>query len=289
MMFTAFLGFRGLATLSNVAAPLIFLISGIGLAIASAAIGGVDQMFAIGSDGTLTMGAAVTMVVGAFAVGGVIQPDITRYSKNSSHSLIGTAIGYIIAHSFVIIAGYGMCLVTGQGDVAMAMLLTLGGPALLVLILAQWTTNDNNLYSSSLAFSNIFPVPKKKIVLIAGTIATIIGAFGLVNYLTNWLIILGTGVPPVAGIMIADYLVFNKSKYTYGKGTKYKSIGVEAFIAWILAIIVGFTFTWGISCINSLVVGLVAYIILKYIFKALKINGDIGNCVEDEKGLAAAE
>lgn len=285
MMTTAFLGFKGLSLLSNIAAPAIFLISGIGLAIASAAIGGWDGMMAISPTGNITVGVAITMVVGAFAVGGVIQPDITRYSKNSVHSLIGTAIGYIIAHSFVIIAGYGMCLVSGEGDVAMAMLVTLGAPALLVLILAQWTTNDNNLYSSSLAFSNIIPVPKKKIVLVVGTIATILGAFGLVNYLTNWLIFLGTGVPPVAGIMIADYFIFNKSKYTFGKGTAYKQLSIEAFIAWILAILVGFNVSWGISCINSLVVGFVAYYLLKIIFKAIKLNGDIGQCTEDEEGL----
>lgn len=285
MMTTAFIGFKGLSLLSNIAAPAIFIISGIGLAVASAKIGGWDGMMAILPTGDITFGSAVTMIVGAFAVGGVIQPDVTRYAKNTKDTVIATAIGYIIAHSFVIIAGYIMCLVSGNPDVAQAMLIIIGAPALIVLILAQWTTNDNNLYSSSLAFSNIIPVPKKKIVIVAGVIATIIGAFGLVNYLTNWLTMLGTGIPPVAGIMIADYYVFNKGEYNYGPGTDYKKISIEAFVAWLLAVIVGFNFNWGISCINSLVVGFVSYYILKVIFKAFKINGDIGKTIENEEGL----
>ncbi len=285
MMSTAFIGFKGLSLLSNIAAPAIFIISGIGLAIASAKIGGWNALMALQTGGTITIGAAITMVVGAFAVGGVIQPDVTRYAKNSKDSVIATSIGYIIAHSFVIIAGYTMCLVSGNSDVAAAMLLVLGAPALIVLILAQWTTNDNNLYSSSLAFSNIVPLPKKKIVIIAGVIATILGAFGLVNYLTNWLLFLGTGIPPVAGIMIADYYILNKGKYNFGKGAAYKKISVEAFIAWFLAVIVGFGLKWGISCINSLVVGFAAYYIIKVLFKSLKINGDIGKATENEEGL----
>lgn len=285
MMTTAFVGFKGLSLLSNIAAPAIFVISGIGLAIASAKIGGWNAMLAIPTEGSITIGAAITMVVGAFAVGGVIQPDVTRYAKNTKDSIVATAIGYIIAHSFVIIAGYAMCLVSGNSDVANAMLLVLGAPALIVLILAQWTTNDNNLYSSSLAFSNIIPAPKKKIVIVAGIIATVLGAFGLVNYLTNWLLFLGTGIPPVAGIMIADYYILNKGVYNYGKGITYKKIGIEAFIAWLLAVIVGFSFKWGISCLNSLVVGFVSYYIIKVIFKAFKINGDIGKVTENEEGL----
>jgi cytosine permease len=287
MMFTAFLGFKGLAVLSNIAAPAIILVSGIGLFIASASVGGIEGMSSIAVEGSLSLNAGVTMVVGAFAVGGVIQPDITRYAKKTSHAIIATSIGYIFAHSFVIIAGYVMTLTTEGSDIAVAMLQTVGVFSLIVLIFAQWTTNDNNLYSSSLAFSNVLPISKKKIVLYVGSIATLIGAFGVANYLVGWLVILGTGVPPVAGIIVADYFVFNKSKYEYGLGTKYIDVKVEAFIAWGIALIVGFGVTWGISAINSLVVGFISYILVRKIFSMLNINGNIGETFESESGLTS--
>lgn len=285
MMTTAIWGFKSLAWLSNIAAPAIFIMSGVGLWIAASAIGGWEGMLAIPTEGQITIGLAITMVVGAFAVGGVIQPDITRYAKNTKDAILSTAIGYIIAHSFVIIAGFAMSLVSGEADVAFAMLATIGASSLVVLILAQWTTNQNNLYSSSLAFSNILPVSKNKIVIVAGLIATVLGAFGLVNYLTPWLVFLGTAIPPVAGIMVADYFIFSKRKYNFGVGTVYKQISIEAFIAWIIAIIIGFTVQWGISSINSLVVGFVMYYLLKVLLNALKVNGDIGKCVEINDGL----
>ena len=243
--------------------------------------GGWDALFALRPEGPINYGAAAVLIVGAFAVGGAIQADITRYSKNAGQSLIATAIGYMIAHTFVIIAGYLTCLTTGTGDLPAAMIqLGLGIPALIVLIAAQWTTNDNNLYSSSLAFSNVVKVKKSKIVLVCGIIATIAGVFGLADYFVNWLTILGVGVPPVAGIIIADYFVINKSKYSFDKDTEYGDISRPAFIAWIIASIIGFSVKWGIQCISSLVAGFVLYLVLVYIFKAMNINM-FGQTVKD--------
>jgi cytosine permease len=96
---------------------------------------------------------------------------------------------------------------------------------------------------------------------------------------------LGTGVPPVAVIIVADYFVFSKSKYEFGLGTKYINVKAEAFIAWGIALVVGFGVTWGISAINSLVVGFMSYILVRKIFSMLNINGNIGETFEAESGL----
>lgn len=281
MMTSAYIGYRGLSIISNIAAPAILITSLMGIIKAVNLTGGWDALFALRPEGPINYGAAAVLIVGAFAVGGAIQADITRYSKNAGQSLIATAIGYMIAHSFVIVAGYLTCLTTGTGDLPAAMIqLGLGIPALIVLIAAQWTTNDNNLYSSSLAFSNVVKVKKSKIVLVCGIIATIAGVFGLADYFVNWLTILGVGVPPVAGIIIADYFVINKSKYSFDKDTEYGDISRPAFIAWIIASIIGFSVKWGIQCINSLVAGFVLYLVLVYIFKAMNINM-FGQTVKD--------
>lgn len=266
MMLTAYRGFKGLEMISSVAAPVILIMSIIGIGVATHNVGGFESLSTLSmGPGAITFSTGVVMVVGAFAVGGVIQPDITRYSKNASHGFIATAIGFIIAHSVVIIAGYIMCKATGSSDIALGMLATLGVPSLIVLILAQWTTNDNNLYSSSLALNNIIPKFKKKhLVLILGTIATLLGAFGLGNYLVVWLTILGTCIPPLAGVVIADYYFLKKRKYDFGKAENsvIGGLSIPAMVAWIVATIVGFTVSWGIGCINALVVSFVVYLII---------------------------
>ena len=146
--------------------------------------------------------------------------------------------------------------------------------------------NDNNLYFSSLATTVAFPQFKKKhIVLVFGIIATIAGAFGLINYFTIWLGFLGTGIPPVAGILILDYFMVKKQEYTFGEGTVHRFCSLPAVVAWISGCIVGYSVHWGISALNGIVVTGIVYVIMFAIFKdneRLLYWG--GSYVEDIKG-----
>lgn len=287
MMSSAYIGYKGLSIISSIAAPAILITSLLGIIKSIRLVGGWDALFNAPNVGDMTLNTGVVMIVGAFAVGGAIQADITRYSKSAKQSMFATFIGYMIAHSFVIIAGYIVASATGNDSLPAAMVAVgLGVPALIVLIAAQWTTNDNNLYSSSLAFSNIVKVKKSKIVLVLGIIATIAGAFGIVDYFTPWLVLLGVGFPPVAGIIIADYFIINKGKYDFGVGTKFGDYSKPAFIAWAISSILGFYIKWGIQTINSIVISFVLYILIMKLFesKNLKVfNKMVAEGEEDYK------
>ena len=186
----------------------------------------------------------------------------------------------MVANVFIIMAGFVTTVATGIGDLPSAMLqLGLGIPALLVLIGAQWTTNDNNLYTSSLGLANIINVDRSKIVLVSGVIATLVGVAGLSNYFADWLVLLGIGIPPMAGIILADYFFISNQKYEYGKGSEYCQWNINAFLSWGVACLVGYFINWGIASLNSLIVGMVVYIILMKMNKDKKI-GLIGTYIE---------
>ncbi len=282
MMLTAYYGYKGISVLSKIAVPAIAIMSIIGIYAAINSAGGWNSIMAIKPSQDMSLGAGIVMVVGSFAAGASAQADITRYAKSPRVSWIATIIGYMIANLFIIMAGYLTSLATGLGDLPSAMLrLGLGIPALIVLIAAQWTTNDNNLYTSSLGLANIINVDRSKIVLVTGILATLVGVAGLSNYFVNWLVILGIGVPPMAGIILADYFFISGQKYNYGKGTEYCKWNLNAFISWIIACLVGYFVKWGIGSLNSLIVGLVIYIILMKINKDKKI-GMIGTYIEQK-------
>jgi cytosine permease len=280
MLLTAYYGFKGISVLSKIAVPAIAILSIIGIFAAVNTVGGWNSITAVKPAQNISLGSGIVMVVGSFAAGASAQADITRYAKSPRVSWIATIIGYMIANLFIIMAGYITSLATGLGDLPSAMLqLGLGIPALIVLIAAQWTTNDNNLYTSSLGLANIINVDRSKIVLVTGVLATLVGVAGLSNYFESWLVILGIGVPPMAGIILADYFFISGQKYSYGKGTEYAKWNLNAFISWIIACVVGYFVTWGIGSLNSLIVGLVLYIIL------MKVNKDkamIGKYIEEK-------
>lgn len=195
----------------------------------------------------------------------------------------GTIFGYLIANTFIIMSGYLITATTGESDLPVAFLaMGLGVAALLILILAQWTTNDNNLYTASLGLSNCLPFPKKKIVIATGLLATLTGTLGLADYFSTWLNVLGVALPPVAGVIICDYYLIRHRHYEYGPGTKYCKVNIWAFAGMIIGMIVGFTVNAGIASINSLVVSVVAYLILMKIFSKSG-QGIIGEEIEEEE------
>jgi len=267
MMLTAYFGMKGLSVVSWVAGPLILLAAVIGIVVSISRIGGWEIALSLPSVGPIDFATGVTMVVGGFAVGAVIQPDISRYSKGPLVSVSATAAGFMFAHGAVLFGGFIMAIAIGTTDMAVAMLAILGGWSLIVLIVAQWTTNDNNLYSSSLGLSNVIKLPKKKIVLIVGTIATIIGAMGLGPLFAGWLVMLGVSIPPVAGIMIADYYILKKMDYKTEVGYRYGGIGLPAYISWVVATVLGFAINIGIQSLNALIIGFVSYLVLSIVFQ----------------------
>lgn len=280
MLLTAYYGYKGISLLSKIAVPLIVITATIGMIVAVKQVGGWNVVASMKPEQSMGLGAGIVMVVGSFAGGASAQADITRYAKSTKVAWLGTIFGYMVANVFIIMAGFVTTVATGIGDLPSAMLqLGLGIPALLVLIGAQWTTNDNNLYTSSLGLANIINVDRSKIVLVSGVIATLVGVAGLSNYFADWLVLLGIGVPPMAGIILADYFFISNQKYEYGKGSEYCQWNINAFISWGVACLVGYFVNWGIASLNSLIVGMVVYIILMKVNKDKKI-GLIGTYIE---------
>lgn len=280
MMFTAYYGYKGLNILSYIAVPAVGILAVIGMVVAVKGAGGIGILADVIPKEPMTVGAAIVAVVGSFAGGASAQADIMRYARTPAVAWGGTIFGYMIANTFIIIAGYIVTVATGEGELPVAFIaMGLGAAALIILILAQWTTNDNNLYTASLGLANMIPVSKKKLVVITGIIATIVGAMGLADYFVTWLSILGVGIPPVAGVVICDYYFLSSRRYEYGTGTKYCQVNIWALVALAAAAVVGFTVKWGIASVNSLVIAMVLYFIFMKTF-GVKGIGIIGENIE---------
>lgn len=281
MMLSAYFGYKGLDILSKIVVPLISAVAIIGVILTVNANDGWANLMALQPTQPMTITAAIVAVVGSFACGAAAQGDITRYAKSTKVAWGGTIFGYMIANSFIILAGFITTRGTGAESLPYAMLaLGLGFPALLVLIGAQWTTNDNNLYTASLGFCNCFKkLTKKQLTVIVGLIGTFLGAIGAINYFVPWLNVLGVALPPMAGVIVADYFILNKQHYPLDRGDKYCNWNIVAFVSWAIACVVGFAVKWGIASINSLVVGCVVYLI------GMKIFGDKGKIGEHTQEL----
>ncbi|MEM3976184.1 MAG: cytosine permease [Desulfurococcaceae archaeon] len=302
MMITSIVGYRGINVLSYLAVPLMVILSLAGLLASAQMVGGWDTLMALQPPQTIPLAVGITITVGYFAIGAATQPDIARYAKNEKVAVGSIWAGFLLANPFIMFCGVVMLLATmyhyaelglvgSTPNLPLAMkVLGLGLGALIVAALAQWTTNDNNLYTGSLALVNIIPLPRWLLVSITGIAGTIIAAIGIYEYWVPWLIFLGSFVPAMAGVIIADYHVISRllrrKEYKFGPGTAYSGFDVAGLLAMFIA---GYIATIpAISeiipgAIIGLVLGFVLHIVLTLILEPLKA-ARIGKYVERAYG-----
>ncbi|MDU5950356.1 MAG: cytosine permease, partial [Paenibacillus macerans] len=94
----------------------------------------------------------------------------------------------------------------------------------------------------------------------------------------------GVYVPPIAGVMIADHWFVRRGKYAFGQGTEYAAINAAAILAVIAAGLIASHIAWGISPINSTILGLIIYPIITGVLRALRIPFELGKSTEDSTG-----
>jgi cytosine permease len=173
----------------------------------------------------------------------------------------------------MMVIGAVLTIVTGEYDIS-AVLAAVGVPAfgLIALVLATWTTNVTNAYSGGLAFSSLLGVGAKKFKLttgIAGAIGTILGAVGIMNQFQGFLSILTAFIPPVAGIIIADYWILGKGKKENFKITEgFNWVGIASFVVGaVVAYCTGNVapFIFFVGPINGIVVSMALYTAIKLI------------------------
>ena len=134
--------------------------------------------------------------------------------------------------------------------------------AVLVLGLNIWTTNDNALFTSGLGLSNIFGLPKKTMVLIAGLIGTLAAVWLYWNF-CDWLNILNATLPPVGIILIISY--FTHRKEYLADAVPHKSVDWWAVFGVIAGAVVANLVKWGFPAINGMAVAAVCYLIGQWV------------------------
>ena len=261
MTATAYFGMKSLTILSMIAVPAIAILGSVSAGKAIGDVGGISGLLAIKPSGTMTMSAALAAVVGTFISGGTLTPDFTRFSKDRKTAMSTTVIAFLVGNSLMLAFGAIGAMVTGQSDISEVMFTQgLIIPAIIILGLNIWTTNDNALYGSGLGFANITKQPKSRMVIINGIVGTFLSMILYNNFMT-WLNILNSFIPATGAVIIADYFIINKGKYTDFKTTKFKSVNISAIIAWVAGVIGAYTIP-GITPVNSVLTTVVTYVVL---------------------------
>lgn len=268
MTSTAYFGIKSLTILSAIAVPAIAILGITSAFMAADSVGGISGLMNIIPVEKISLISAISLCIGSFISGGTVTPDFTRFSKSKISAVSTTVIAFLIGNSLMFLFGAIGAMVTGNAEIADVMFSQgLIIPAIIVLGLNIWTTNDNALYTSGLGLSNITKISKKKLVLISGLIGTV-GAIWLNNNFIGFLTFLNSMLPPVGGIIIADFFFINKCKYEKIENVKFKSINPVAIVSFLIGFSTAHLIQFGITAINVLIITIISYVIgMKLFYK----------------------
>ncbi|MFS0559466.1 cytosine permease [Terribacillus sp. 179-K 1B1 HS] len=264
MTASAFFGMKALTILSFIAVPSIIALGGFSALEAVDTLGGFGALMQHEPAETISVAAALTICVGSFISGGTLTPDFTRFANKPKNGVITTVLAFFIGNSLMFLFGAIGSIVTGQSDISEVMFLQgLIIPAIIVLGLNIWTTNDNAIYASGLGISNITKIKKNKVVIFNGIVGTIL-AMWLYNNFVGFLTTLGSVLPPIGAILIADYFIVRRGKYPAFDTMTFKAVNWNAMAAWAIGAGAA-KFLPGIPPLNGLIGAAAVYVVLSII------------------------
>ena len=236
MTSTAFYGFKAFEKLSLWAVPLLLILIFLTIILAANQFG-FDALSAP-VDNIYSYGMAISLAISVFITGAVISPDISRWAKTKKDAILASFFGFFIGNSFMIIVSIILSRIMDESSLTNIMIMVgLGVPGILVIILAQWTTNTSNAYSSGLSLAVIFSKTNKDLLtLIAGLTGTLLAVFGIYDNFMSFLNIVSMFITPVAGVYTASYYFGKSHIFTAEIWKGYKMMPLAA---WFLGAVAG--------------------------------------------------
>ncbi|MEP0948418.1 cytosine permease [Leptolyngbya subtilissima] len=213
-------------------------------------------------------------MVGTFVSGGTQATNWSRFSKNGKVGFVATLIAFFLGNGLLIFSGAFCAKVYGEPDIVKVMAqqgLVVGG--LILFLLNMWTTQDNTIYAFSIAGSNMFRSSRRTLFVLGGaTLALFMAWGGIYEGLVQYLILLGTFIPPIGGIIMADYWVNRRGQFPSldERQSAFNWAGVIAYLgSSAIAHLTG-QIGWGIVPINGVVSALAIYVVLSRVLPSLR-------------------
>ncbi|WP_064791671.1 cytosine permease [Shewanella woodyi] len=265
MTATVYFGIAAIMILSAIAVPAIALFGGFSVLQAVDSMDGIDGLVAFTPEEPMAFSTALVLVVGSFISAGTLTADFVRFGKKPMNAVFVTMFAFFIGNSLMFIFGAAGAAATGQADISEVMIAQgLLIPAIIILGLNIWTTNDNALYASGLGFSNITGLPSKYLSVFNGIIGTLC-ALWLYNNFVGWLTFLSAAIPPIGGIIIADFLR-NREKYKDFANAKFDTVNWAAILGVAIGVAAGHLLP-GIVPINAVLAGALSYLVIDSLIK----------------------
>ena len=212
---TAIIGYKGLDVLSRVSVPLMFVLLIVSMYIATQHVGGFSGLAAVIPEQTMTVSAAITMVFGTFASGATQATNWTRLSRSGRIAVTASVVSFLLGNGLMIVAGAWCAMVYQQADIVEVMMLQgLSFAAVVMLCLNLWTIQGPTIYNVAAATCHLVRSERRRtMTLLAAAVGVLLAMGGMYEMLIPFLVLLGSVIPPIGGVIMADFWFRHRGKY----------------------------------------------------------------------------
>jgi cytosine permease len=270
-----FVGIRALSILGAIAAPLFIVVAVIALVIVAGDhdLGAVFSYAGV-AGGSLSFGAAVSLIMATFADSGTMTADFTRWSRNGREGVLAAFTAFPVASMVaqltggVVVAAGAIASPATDGGNFLPLVADGAGPLLTALAIVFVFVNlgsvcSHCLYNGAMSWSTIVGGRMRVLTLLLGIAGVGIALAGVWSHFLSWLVILSVFVPPIGAVLIADQVLMRGAAESRVVGV----VRPTAFAAWAIgagfAGLVHYEAPQWSDAVVGLVVGAVAYLAIE--------------------------
>jgi cytosine permease len=215
---------------------------------------------------------AIMTGISFFIISSIMTGDIVRWTRLNKK---GSPLPSLWVTIFAFIVGNGIALSIGAIATAASPELTewfglvtvhAGIPLAICALGMNWAAGDGCLYNATMGYANIAPKMRWKwAIAIGGAIGAIAAGTAVLRNVVPFMLAIGTVVPPIGGVIAADYWLVRGKKYGHYDYDMKVQWNWFALIAWA----VGFLLAWwqlkGIPKLPNQITGVVAAAVVYWI------------------------
>ncbi|MEH6412343.1 cytosine permease [Pseudomonas putida] len=274
---TAIIGFKGLDVLSRVSVPLMFVLLLVSMYIATRDAGGFAGLAAVVPHETMTFSAAVTMVFGTFASGATQATNWTRLARSGRVAVIASVVAFLLGNGLMVVAGAWCAMVYQQADIVDVMMLQgLSFAAVVMLCLNLWTIQGPTIYNVSAAACHLLRSERRRTAtLVAAGVGIVLAMGGMYEMLIPFLVLLGSIIPPVGGVIMADFWYRHRGKYPALGTANLPRYNLTGLFAYAVGAVLAYASPW-VAPLVGIAASAVCYIVILELGARRRAPGQAG-------------
>ncbi|MGC0362029.1 cytosine permease [Rhodococcus sp. 27YEA15] len=267
-------GFGSMQLIANITVPLFLILVGWAVISELRKHSIADLVASAPAGPQLSFLAGTTIVAGGFIAGAVITPDMTRFNRTTGDVVKQTLVGITLGEYVIGLTGVLLAHAVRSADITVIIMSSVGWVGVLVIVLGTFKINDWNLYSSGLGIVNFIDVVfgrrinRAVVTGVIGVIGSVLAAAGILGSFKSFLILLGVGFPPIAGIMVAEYFVVKLWRKELDESRDNRALPATSptwvpatLVIWLISALIGKYVAFGLPSVNAVVAAFVLYVV----------------------------